>query len=96
MVVTVRMTGSKDSMVNSHHAFRVFMLAPGIQLLSTKTVRLPPKPTRSAAREIGTTVAVGKTSELSCDACSKLQIRDLPFFSDTCQDLQLTRRPASR
>lgn len=91
MVVTVRMTGSKDSMVNSHHAFQVFM-----QLLSTKTVRLPPKPTRSATREIGTTVAVGKTSELSCDACSKLQIRDLPFFSDTCPDLQLTRRPASR
>lgn len=33
MVVTVRMTGSKDSMVNSHHAFQVFMLAPRIIVL---------------------------------------------------------------
>lgn len=33
MVVTVRMTGSKDSMMNSHHAFQVFMLASRILVL---------------------------------------------------------------
>lgn len=60
------------------------------QLLSTKTVRFPPKPTRSATREIGTTVAVGKTS-VPCDACSKLQIRGFPFFSDTCLEDGVSR-----